>query len=580
MATSGALQIEVGPIDAPGVLNVGTVEKGSHKPNRPGVPTRGAEGFAAEDKAYSRKAKALNGLQSYVRSVKSQVSDDAEGLDGEPNCDKRAIRSQKRIPNFSLPKISFGRKKPSSPQKSDSAANLDPLSAADSLAISAEGGDLPDGSSVTSEPDTTLADLSIEGPSRIIPPVSSATTSSRTSRSRKTRLLNFSMPKITLRHNKPSCPQKSDNAANLDPRSTAESPAISAEGALADERSITSEPDTTLADLSIEEPSRTRRALESHRIPGNSSVPEIVRRKKPSCPQESDNAANLDPLSTADSLANSADGELADESSITPEPDTTLVDVSIGEPSPPVPSATSSETRPKNIQVHAVPRSAVKEVPRSTGDVSSSVPSLEIGSTRDLMSIGLDFNKTIGLLLCKTCKRAVNPDARFIRRHRSHCGSKYPLKDVEKGLAAAMKLTPEPLGLDEFAERYPLRSEEPITAVAGIDIIDAYHCRLTGQTAPLLDSLHALAQKNGFGETYRNASYRCKGQRIFAGDQRVWMVTPPPLPPPTSALEHFDQYLSKMIDTEGADLWTNINTVKASRVTLGDRTPFQQEIGW
>ncbi|KIO15341.1 hypothetical protein M407DRAFT_35108 [Tulasnella calospora MUT 4182] len=57
------------PIDAPGVLKVGTVEKGSHEPNR----------FA--------EVKALNGPQNYVRSVRSLVSDDAEGLDGESRLD-------------------------------------------------------------------------------------------------------------------------------------------------------------------------------------------------------------------------------------------------------------------------------------------------------------------------------------------------------------------------------------------------------------------------------------------------------------------------------------------------------------
>ncbi|KIO19851.1 hypothetical protein M407DRAFT_30506 [Tulasnella calospora MUT 4182] len=49
--------------------------------------SKGAEGFAAKDEACSRKAKALNNPQNYVRSVKSQISDDAEGLDGESSQD-------------------------------------------------------------------------------------------------------------------------------------------------------------------------------------------------------------------------------------------------------------------------------------------------------------------------------------------------------------------------------------------------------------------------------------------------------------------------------------------------------------
>ncbi|KAG8916830.1 hypothetical protein FRC01_002844 [Tulasnella sp. 417] len=143
-----------------------------------------------------------------------------------------------------------------------------------------------------------------------------------------------------------------------------------------------------------------------------------------------------------------------------------------------------------------------------------------------------------------------------------------------------MKLEPTPLGYDEFIEKYPVRSGEPIPAVAGIEITDAYHCPLTGQTTPRLDSLHGLASKLGYGDMFRKRSFPCKAQNIFAAKNHVWRVNPPPLPPPTSAPQYFDQYLSKLINMEGADLWTTVNTVKASRVTLGDRTPFHQEIGW
>ncbi|KIO27786.1 hypothetical protein M407DRAFT_243248 [Tulasnella calospora MUT 4182] len=96
-APRGVPQIEVSfEIDANGILKVGAVEKGTGKSESIQITNskgrlseediermvKEAEEFAAEDEANRKKIEALNGLQNYVWSMKSQVSD-AEGLGGK-----------------------------------------------------------------------------------------------------------------------------------------------------------------------------------------------------------------------------------------------------------------------------------------------------------------------------------------------------------------------------------------------------------------------------------------------------------------------------------------------------------------
>ncbi|KAG8921188.1 ATPase with role in protein import into the ER [Tulasnella sp. 408] len=96
-APRGVPQIEVSfEIDANGILKVGAVEKGTGKSESIQITNskgrlsdeeiermvKEAEEFAAEDEANRKKIEALNSLQNYVWSMKSQVSD-AEGLGGK-----------------------------------------------------------------------------------------------------------------------------------------------------------------------------------------------------------------------------------------------------------------------------------------------------------------------------------------------------------------------------------------------------------------------------------------------------------------------------------------------------------------
>lgn len=96
-APRGVPQIDVSfEIDANGILKVGAVDKGSGKSesiqitNSKGRLTeediermvKEAEEFAAEDEANRKKIEALNALQNFVWSMKTQVGD-AEGLGGK-----------------------------------------------------------------------------------------------------------------------------------------------------------------------------------------------------------------------------------------------------------------------------------------------------------------------------------------------------------------------------------------------------------------------------------------------------------------------------------------------------------------
>ncbi|KAG9030916.1 ATPase with role in protein import into the ER [Tulasnella sp. JGI-2019a] len=112
-APRGVPQIDVSfEIDANGILKVGAVDKGSGKSESIQITNskgrlsdediermvKEAEEFAAEDEANKKKIEALNSLQNYVWSMKSQMAD-AEGLGGKVSDDdkKKVLAAVKEV---------------------------------------------------------------------------------------------------------------------------------------------------------------------------------------------------------------------------------------------------------------------------------------------------------------------------------------------------------------------------------------------------------------------------------------------------------------------------------------------------
>jgi heat shock protein 5 len=112
-APRGVPQIDVSfEIDANGILKVGAVDKGSGKSESIQITNskgrlseeeiermvKEAEEFAAEDEANRKKIEALNSLQNYIWSMKSQIAD-AEGLGGKVSEDdkKKVLAAVKEV---------------------------------------------------------------------------------------------------------------------------------------------------------------------------------------------------------------------------------------------------------------------------------------------------------------------------------------------------------------------------------------------------------------------------------------------------------------------------------------------------